>query len=49
MPTSPDVISHWHHSVENLDTSAMDFYNSLEQALSLPVTRERIYWRESGI
>jgi hypothetical protein len=52
MPTSSEVLSHWHHSVENLNTSAMGFYNSIEKALSakkVPVERSRVLWNEGGV
>jgi hypothetical protein len=29
-----EVISHWHHSVEGLSTSSLDFYASVERALA---------------
>ncbi len=52
MSTSSDVISHWHHSVEGLSTSALDFYASIEQALAakkVPVSTSRIEYNEGGI
>ena len=53
MPRSAEVISHWHHTLENFNTSALDFYRSVEGSLSArqaPNVRiERVDWSESGI
>ena len=52
MPTSSDLTSHWHHSVEGLSTSTLDFYASLEDALKAkeaPVRIERIQLGEGGV
>lgn len=53
MSQSVEVISHWHHSVENFTTSAMEFYKSVEESLKAKeapnVRIERIDWSESGI
>jgi len=47
------VISHWHHPVENFQTSAIEFYAAVEQALQprqIPdYTVSRIDWREGGV
>lgn len=48
-----NVVSHWHHPVENFNTSTMDFYTAVEAALQpreVPdCTVGRIDWRESGV
>jgi len=48
-----NVISHWHHPVENFATSAMEFYAAIELALQpreIPeYSTSRIEWRESGV
>jgi hypothetical protein len=48
-----NVVSHWHHPVENFTTSTMDFYASVEAALQprqIPeYSTSRIDWRESGV
>lgn len=52
MPKPAIVISHWHHSAENLTTSALEFYQSIEMALrarQIDVQVERIDWNEGGI
>lgn len=52
MPSASDVISHWHHSVEDLSSSSLDFYVALESALKgkeAPVRTERIELGEGGI
>lgn len=53
MPRAGDVISHWHHSVENFSASALEFYQSLEEALRAKeapgVKTQRVDWAESGL
>jgi hypothetical protein len=52
MPGSVDVISHWHYSLEDFNTSALDFYRSIDDALKAkeaPIAIERVEWKESGI
>jgi hypothetical protein len=52
MSATSDVISHWHHSVEGLSTSSLDFYTALEEALNTkeaPVRTERIQLGEGGV
>jgi hypothetical protein len=48
-----NVISHWHHPIENFNTSTMEFYAAVEQALQprqIPdYSVSRIDWREGGI
>lgn len=47
-----EVVSHWHHSVENLSTSSLEFYASVEKALAAKqadVRTERIDWNEGGV
>ena len=47
------VLSHWHHPIENFQTSAMEFYAAVEQALKpreIPnYSITRIDWREGGV
>jgi hypothetical protein len=47
------VISHWHYPIENFQTSTMEFYASVEQALQprqIPdYSVSRIDWREGGM
>lgn len=46
------VTSHWHHSVENLNTSTLGFYKEIEKVLiakKAPVKAVRVDWRERGI
>ena len=52
MATTISVVSHWHYSVENLSTSALDFYKEIErvlQAKQVDVKTERVNWREGHI
>lgn len=53
MPRVGEVVSHWHHSVENFNTSTLEFYASVEQALSekgaQSVFTSRLDWNESGL
>ena len=53
MSRSVEVISHWHHSIEDFTTSAMEFYKSVEESLKAKeapsVRMERIDWSEGGI
>lgn len=53
MGRSVEVISHWHHSVEDLSTSSMEFYSEVEAALKRKqidgLRTERLDWQESGI
>ena len=48
-----NVISHWHHPIENFQTSTMEFYTAVEQALApkqIPdCSTSRIDWREGGV
>jgi hypothetical protein len=48
-----DVISHWHHPIENFQTSTMEFYAAVEQALApkqIPdYSTSRVDWREGGM
>lgn len=48
-----EVISHWHHSIEEFNTSALEFYRSVEEALrakEAPSVRlERVDWNEGGV
>jgi len=47
------VISNWHHPIENFQTSTMEFYAAVEQALKpheIPdYSVSRIDWREGGV
>jgi hypothetical protein len=52
MPGSVEVISHWHHSLEDFNTPALDFYRSVEETLKAkeaPTRVERVDWKESGV
>jgi len=53
MPKPAEVISHWHHSIEDFTASATEFYRSIEATLKAKeapsVTTEVIEWRESGV
>jgi hypothetical protein len=48
-----NVISHWHHPIENFQASTMEFYAAVETALQprqIPdYTVSRIDWREGGV
>ena len=48
-----NVISHWHHPIESFQTSPMEFYAAVEQALrprQIPdYLTSRIDWREGGM
>src|SRR4051812_24058891 len=47
-----EVISHWHHFVEDFSTSTLDFYKGIEETLTAkdaPVRPQRIDWAESGV
>lgn len=47
------VVSHWHHPIDNFNTSTMEFYAAVEQALKpkeIPdYSVSRIDWREGGV
>ena len=48
-----NVISHWHHPIENFQTSTLEFYAAVELALQprqIPdYSVSRIDWREGGV
>ncbi len=47
-----EVVSHWHHSVENLNASTLAYLSAVEVTLNeklAPVRAERVDYRESGI
>lgn len=47
-----EVVSHWHHSVENFNTSTLEFFVGIEATLNeklAPVKTERVVFRESGV
>lgn len=48
-----NVVSHWHHPIENFQTSTLDFYTAVEAALKprqIPDYEvSRIDWREGGV
>jgi len=53
-PTSDSsVISHWHHPIENFQTSPLEFYAAVERALQprqIPnIATSRIDWKEDGL
>src|SRR5690349_10221063 len=47
-----DILGDWHHLIDGLQASALDFYAKLEAALEprqLPdASRSRIDWKEAG-
>lgn len=53
MPRSLNILTHWHHSIENLSTSSLDFYASLEMALMakdvVGISVDRVEWSEAGV
>lgn len=53
MPVVPNVISHWYHLIEGLQTSSKDFYAAVEQGIGqrqLPDVRlSRIDYKEGGM
>jgi|SRR6516162_8977845 len=53
LASDSNVISHWHHPLENFQTSAMEFYAAVEQALAprlIPdCSTSRIDWYEGGV
>src|SRR5581483_11890286 len=53
MKAPRNLLAHWHHSAENLSTSALEFYTALERALvekqAPNVVVERVDWEESGV
>lgn len=50
---NPEVISHWHLLMENFETSGMEFYAAVEEALkerSIPdIELSRVEWKEGGL
>ena len=52
-PEKIDVILHWHHLVENFNTSTQEFYNLLEKAIQkrqIPdLEMSRVDWKEGGL
>ena len=50
---NPEVISHWHLLMENFETSGMEFYAAVEEALkerSIPdIELSRVEWHEGGL
>ncbi len=52
MPKPAEVISHWHHSVENFNASALQFFQEIEATLvakTAPTRSERVDYHESGV
>lgn len=53
MPRSAEVIAHWDLLIDDFETSALDFYKSIEEAAAtrqIPDLKvSRVDWRESGI
>jgi|SRR6185437_2834598 len=47
------IVSHWHHSVEKLSTSTIEYYKSLEMALQARgvtgLSIDRVEWNEGGV
>lgn len=51
MAQSAEVISHWHHSAETFNTSALEFYEAVRaelEAAKAPVRFSQIEWNEGG-
>jgi len=50
--SSPVVISHWHHMLEGFQSSSVEFYRAVEEALrrrQVPEVRtSRVDWKEGG-
>jgi hypothetical protein len=47
-----EIVSHWHHSAEEFNTSTIDFYATVEtelKATKAPVTAQRIEASEGGL
>lgn len=52
MAQALNITSHWQHSVENLNTSTVDFYKEVTKVLGVkkaPVKIATVEWRERGI
>jgi hypothetical protein len=53
LASDSNVISHWHHPLENFQTSAMEFYAAVELALApkqIPdYSTSRVDWKEGGV
>ena len=51
--SASNIISHWHHPIENFQTSPLDFYALVEQALrprQIPdISTSRVDWKEGGL
>lgn len=49
----PGVISHWYHLVEDFQTSALDFYTAVEEAVARrgvsEIKTSRVEWKEGGV
>jgi len=47
------IVSHWHHSVEKLSASTIEYFKSLEMALGAKdiagLSVERVEWNEGGV
>ena len=52
-PRPADIFSRWHHLIENLQASPMEFYSQVEAALQkrqIPdIKTSRVDWREGGL
>lgn len=52
LASESNVISHWHHPIQNFDTSPLDFYAAVERTLQpaqIPdATISRVDWKEGG-
>jgi len=52
-PQVSDIVSHWYTSMDGLQTSSLDFYAAVEQAIAkhqIPDARtSRVDWREGGV
>jgi hypothetical protein len=53
LASDSSVISHWHHPIENFQTSPLEFYAAVEEALrprEIPdISTSRVDWKEGGV
>lgn len=53
MPRALAILAHWHHSVENIQASTVEFYDSIEHALKakdvVGLSLDRVEWNEAGV
>lgn len=52
MAKSAEIISHWHHHVEDFNTSSLEFYAAVRaelEEMQAPVKFDTVEWAEGGI